>query len=185
MTSFGILNWLIVGIYLVGTLFLGVVFSKRVKSDQDYYVGDKSTPWWAIGMSVAATYIGALSLLGAPAWSYETGLSVLLIHVNYPIAVVIVITLFLPFFYNLGVASIFDYLEKRFGLTTRTLMSSIFLFGNIAYSGIMLYTTALVITFITDFGLGTFYASPRWPSPLHSSSKDVEREDILQEERNE
>ncbi|MFT5549885.1 MAG: SSS family solute:Na+ symporter [Candidatus Azotimanducaceae bacterium] len=151
MTSFGILNWLIVGIYLVGTLFLGVVFSKRVKSDQDYYVGDKSTPWWAIGMSVAATYIGALSLLGAPAWSYETGLSVLLIHVNYPIAVVIVITLFLPFFYNLGVASIFDYLEKRFGLTTRTLMSSIFLFGNIAYSGIMLYTTALVITFITDF----------------------------------
>lgn len=151
MTSFGILNWLIVGIYLVGTLFLGIVFSKRVKSDQDYYVGDKSTPWWAIGMSVAATYIGALSLLGAPAWSYETGMSVLLIHVNYPIAVVIVITLFLPFFYNLGVASIFDYLEKRFGLTTRTLMSSIFLFGNIAYSGIMLYTTALVITFITGF----------------------------------
>jgi SSS family solute:Na+ symporter len=149
MASFGILNWLIVAVYIIGTLFLGVVLSKRVKSDQDYYVGDKSTPWWAIGMSVAATYIGALSLLGAPAWSYETGMSVLLIHVNYPIAIVIVVTLFLPFFYNLGVASIFDYLEKRFGLTTRTLISSIFLFGNIAYSGIMLYTTALVISFVT------------------------------------
>jgi SSS family solute:Na+ symporter len=151
MTDFGMLNWLIVTVYTVGTLFLGAILSKRVKSDQDYYVGDKSTPWWAIGMSVAATYIGALSLLGAPAWSYETGMSVLLIHVNYPIAVVIVITLFLPFFYNLGVPSIFDYLEKRFGLTTRTFMSSVFLFGNIAYSGIMLYTTALVISFITGF----------------------------------
>jgi SSS family solute:Na+ symporter len=153
MVEFGILNWLIVVAYLLGTLLLGIILSRRVKSDQDYYVGDKTTPWWAIGMSVAATYIGALSLLGAPAWSYETGMSVLLIHVNYPIAVVVVVTLFLPFFYNLGVASIFDYLEKRFGLTTRTLMSSVFLFGNIAYSGIMLYTTALVINFITGFDI--------------------------------
>lgn len=149
MESFGLLNWSIVLAYVAFTLLTGFVLSKRVKTDEHYYLGDRSTPWWAIGLSVVATYIGAMTFLGGPAWSYTEGLSVIMIHVNYPIAVFVVITVFLPFFFNSGVASIFDYLERRFGIKTRTLMAGVFLFGNIAYSGIMLYTTALVLQFIT------------------------------------
>ncbi len=149
MESFGLLNWSIVGAYVAFTLLTGFVLSKRIKTDEHYYLGDRSTPWWAIGLSVVATYIGAMTFLGGPAWSYSEGLSVIMIHVNYPIAVFVVITVFLPFFFNSGVASIFDYLERRFGVKTRTLMAGVFLFGNIAYSGIMLYTTALVLQFIT------------------------------------
>ena len=147
--EFGILNWSIVGAYIVFALLMGVYLSKKVKTAEHYYLGDRTTPWWAIGLSVVATYIDALTFLGGPFWSYREGFSVILIHVNYPIAVFIVITVFLPFFYNSGVASIYDYLERRFGMKSRSLMASIFLFGNIAYSGIMLYTTALVLQFIT------------------------------------
>ena len=147
--EFGLLNWSIVGAYIVFALGMGVYLSKRVKTAEHYYLGDRTTPWWAIGLSVVATYIGALTFLGGPFWSYQDGFSVILIHVNYPIAVFIVITVFLPFFYNSGVASIYDYLERRFGTKSRSLMAGIFLFGNIAYSGIMLYTTALVLQFIT------------------------------------
>jgi SSS family solute:Na+ symporter len=96
-----------------------------------------------------------LTFLGGPAWSYADGFSVIFIHINYPIAIFIVVTLFLPFFYNSGCASIFDYLERRFGLTSRTVMSGVFLFGNIAYSGIMSYTTALVLEFITGVDVVT------------------------------
>jgi SSS family solute:Na+ symporter len=64
-----------------------------------------------------------------------------------------VVSVFLPFFFNSGVASIYDYLERRFGKKTRSVMSGIFLFGNIAYSGIMLYTTALVLQFLTGIGV--------------------------------
>lgn len=149
MQEFGLLNWSIVGAYVVSTLIMGGLLSKKVKTDEHYYLGDKTTPWWAIGLSVVATYIGALTFLGGPAWAYQEGLSVILIHVNYPIAVFAVITIFLPFFYNSGVASIYDYLERRFGRKTRSFMAGVFLFGNIAYSGIMLYTTALVLQFIT------------------------------------
>jgi SSS family solute:Na+ symporter len=147
--KFGTLNWLILIVYLVGNLLLGFVLSKRVATDQDYYLGHRETPWWAIGISVVATYIGAMTFLGGPAWAYQEGFKVIFIHINYPIAIFIVITVFLPFFYNSGVASIFDYLERRFGLASRTVMSGVFLFGNIAYSGIMLYTTALVLEYIT------------------------------------
>ena len=149
MAEFGTLNWSIVIAYLLGTLAMGAYLSKRVHTAEDYFLGDRTTPWWAIGVSVVATYVGALTFLGGPAWAYEDGLAVILIHVNYPLALFVVVSVFLPFFYNSGVASIFDYLERRFGRTTRSLMSAVFLFGNIAYSGIMLYTTALVIQFIT------------------------------------
>ena len=149
MSEFGIFNWSIVGLYLTGTLLLGAFLSRRINTADNYYLGDRSIPSWAIGISVVATYFGALTFLGGPAWSYKDGFSVIFIHVNYPITIFFVINLFLPFFYNSGVASIYEYLERRFGATTRTLMSIIFLFGNFAYSGIMLYTIALVLQFIT------------------------------------
>jgi len=149
LKEFGILNWVILAAYILGNLLLGFFLSKRVETAEHYFLGQRTMPWWAIGISVVATYIGAMSFLGGPAWAYSEGFSVIFIHINYPIAVFVVITVFLPFFYRSGVASIFDYLERRFGLTSRTVMSSVFLFGNAAYSGIMLYTTALVLEFIT------------------------------------
>lgn len=155
MGNFGVLNWSILLAYIIGNLVLGFFLSKRVHTAEDYYLGQRTTPWWAIGVSVIATYIGALTFLGGPAWSYADGFSVIFIHINYPIAIFIVITLFLPFFYNSGCASIFDYLERRFGLTSRTVLSGVFLFGNVAYSGIMLYTSALVLEFITGIDVIT------------------------------
>lgn len=149
MKDFGTLNWLILLAYLAGNLLLGFFLATRVKTAEHYFIGQRTLPWWAIGVSVVATYIGAMTFLGGPAWAYNEGFSVIFIHINYPIAVFVVITVFLPFFYRSGVASIFDYLEHRFGLASRTLMSGVFLFGNAAYSGIMLYTTALVLEFIT------------------------------------
>ena len=149
LSEFGTLNWTIVLAYIAGNLVLGYFLSKRVQTADHYYLGRRTTPWWAIGISVVATYFGALTFLGGPAWSYVDGFSVIFIHINYPIAIFVVVTVFLPFFYKSGVASIFDYLENRFGLTSRTVMSGVFLLGNIAYSGIMLYTTALVLEFIT------------------------------------
>ena len=153
MRDFGALNWAILLAYILGNLLLGFFLSKRVHTAEDYYLGQRVTPWWAIGVSVIATYIGALTFLGA--WSYADGFSVIFIHINYPIAIFIVITLFLPFFYNSGCASIFDYLERRFGIASRTVLSGVFLFGNVAYSGIMLYTTALVLEFITGIDVVT------------------------------
>ena len=100
-------------------LLLGWVLSKRVSTAEDFYLGRRTTPWWAIGISVIATYVSALSFLGGPAWSYSESLAVIAIHLNYPIVVFFVITLFLPFFFNSGVASIYDYMERRFGPTSR------------------------------------------------------------------
>ena len=149
MGEFGALNWSILVVYILGNLALGFVLGKRVETATDFYLGDRSTPWWAIGISVVATYVSALSFLGGPAWSYTEGLSVLAIHLNYPIVIFLVITLFLPFFFNSGVASIYDYQERRFGPTARAVMSLIFLVSQALTSAAILYATSLVLQFIT------------------------------------
>ena len=65
MATFGILNWSIIFAYLLGNLGLGWAMSRKVNDAKDYYIGDRSAPWWAIGISVVATYVSALSFLGA------------------------------------------------------------------------------------------------------------------------
>ena len=153
--EFGALNWGIVIAYLIGNLLLGYVMSRRVKTSEDYYLGDRSAPWWAIGISVVATYVSALSFLGGPAWAYGDGMAALAIHVNYPLVIFIVVVFFLPFFFNSGVASIYEYLERRFGKTSRTVMSLLFLLTQCITAASILTATAVVVTFVTGIDAKT------------------------------
>jgi len=155
MADFGLFNWGIVVTYLVGNLLLGWVMSRRVKSAQDYNFGDRSAPWWAIGISVVATYVSALSFLGGPAWAYGDGMAALAIHINYPLVIFVVIAVFLPFFVNSGVSSIYEYLERRFGRSSRTVMSMLFLITQSITTASILTATAIVITFVTGIDART------------------------------
>lgn len=151
MTDFGALNWSVLVIYIAANLVLGYLLGRKVTSSNDFFLGDRSIPWWAIGISVVSTYVSALTFLGGPAWAYTDGLSVIAIHLNYPLVIFLVVTFFLPFFYNSGVASIYDYLEKRFGHTSRSVMSALFLLSQGLTSAAVLYATSLVLEFITGF----------------------------------
>ena len=147
--TFSLLDWAIVLAFIIANLVMGFVLGRNVKTAKEFNIGSGRTPWWAIGVSVIATYISALSFLGAPAWAYSDGLAALAIHLNYPIVILGVTAFFLPFFYNSGVASIYEYQERRFGTTSRAVMSTIFLVTQGLSTGAILYATALVLQFIT------------------------------------
>ncbi len=153
MGEIGILNWSIIFIYLAANLLLGFVLSKKVDTAEDFYLGRKTTPWWAIGISVLATYVSAMTFLGAPAWSYKEGLSVIAIHLNYPLVIILVMSLFLPFFMQSGVVSIYEYQEKRFGKSSRTVIALIFIMTQLLSSAAVLYGSALVTSYITGVGV--------------------------------
>ena len=150
---FSALDWSIVAAFILVNLALGYVLSRKVTTAREFNLGSGRTPWWAIGFSVAATYISALSFLGAPAWAYTDGLAALAIHLNYPIVILIVVGYFLPFFYTSGVASIYEYQERRFGPASRAVMSAIFLVTQALSTGAILYATALVLTFVTGLDI--------------------------------
>ncbi len=149
MRAFSSLDWAIVAAFLAGSLALGLIMGRNVRTATDYHIGTRTSPWWAIGMSVVATYVSALSFLGGPAWAYGDGMKALIIHINYPLVIFAVITFFLPFFYNSGVVSIYDYLERRFGRASRLVMSALFLITQSISAGSILTATAVVISFAT------------------------------------
>ncbi|UJF17931.1 sodium/solute symporter [Vibrio sp. SS-MA-C1-2] len=149
MYEFGALNWTILGGYIALTLVLGLFIGRKVTSASQFALGDKSIPWWAIGISVVSTYVSAMSFLGGPAWSYKEGLSVIAIHLNYPLVILFIVAVFMPFFYNTGLTSIYEYQERRFGKTSRLLLSLIFLTKQSISSAAVLYATALILEFIT------------------------------------
>lgn len=150
-----LLDWSIIGVYLIANLVLGYAMSRKVHSAEDYQIGDRSAPWWAIGISVIATYVSALSFLGGPAWAYGEGMAALAIHVNYPLVIFVVVVVFLPFFFNSGAASIYEYLEHRFGPSSRSVLSVIFLISQTITTASILAATAIVVTFVTGL-------SPEW-----------------------
>jgi solute:Na+ symporter, SSS family len=147
--AFGALNWTIIAVYLLANLGLGWFMSRNIRSSEDYNLGDRSSPWWAIGISVVATYVSALTFLGGPAWAYGDGMAALAIHINYPIVIFIVVIFFLPFFFNSGVASIYEYLERRFGRKSKFVMSLLFLITQSISSATIVTATAIVVTFVT------------------------------------
>lgn len=149
MNDFGSLNWAILLLYITSNLVLGFFIGRKMTTASSFYLGSRNIPWWAIGISVIATYVSALSFLGGPAWSYTDGLSVIAIHMNYPLVIFFVVVFFLPFFYNSGAASIYDYIEKRFGPSARMVLSAIFLVSQALTSAAILYATALILEFIT------------------------------------
>lgn len=155
MTRFSALDWAIVAAYLLANLVLGAYQSRGIKSARDYQLGTRTLPWWALGVSVMATYVSALSFLGGPAWAYGDGMAALAIHINYPVVVFIVVVLFLPFFYNSGVASIYEYLERRFGIASRCVMAGLFLITQTLTTASILTATAVVITFATGIDTHT------------------------------
>jgi solute:Na+ symporter, SSS family len=153
MAELGVLNWTIIIGYFISNLYLGYYFAEKVETDADFYIGRKDTPWWAIGISVLATYVSAMTFLGAPAWAYQEGFSVIAIHLNYPLVIILVTSLFIPFFINSGVVSIYEYQEKRFGSASRTVISVIFLVTQALSSAAVLYGTSLVISYITGISV--------------------------------
>lgn len=155
MYEFGVLNWSILGSYIALTLILGAFIGKRVTSAKDFALGDKTIPWWAIGISVVCTYVSAMSFLGGPAWSYKEGLSVIAIHLNYPLVIFFIVAVFMPFFYNNGLTSIYEYQERRFGKASRITLSFIFLIKQALSSAAVLYATAMILEFIT--GIDVMY----------------------------
>ncbi|WP_252179875.1 sodium/solute symporter [Endozoicomonas sp. 4G] len=156
MSEFGTLNWVILVGYIILTLLMGVLVGKRVSSAQQFALGDRKIPWWAIGLSVVCTYVSAMSFLGGPAWSYTEGLSVVAIHLNYPLVIFFIVSVFMPFFYKSGLTSIYEYQERRFGPSSRMVLSLIFLLQQAISSAAVLYATAMILEFI--IGIDVAYA---------------------------
>lgn len=149
MAEFGLINWIVLIVYFFGMLYIGVIYGKGNKTTEDYFLGSRQIPWWAIGLSVMATQCSAVSFIGIPGWGYASGLDRITYTFQFPIVVAILMVTFIPFFYNTKVVSVYEYLEKRFGAKSRLLLAAIFLLSRGFQTAVVLFVPALALAIIT------------------------------------
>ncbi|MEE2643749.1 MAG: sodium/solute symporter [Myxococcota bacterium] len=143
------IDWVVIITYLGAMVAFSVYLGRGQESQEDYYVGGRSLPWWAIGISTMATQSSANSFLGIPAFvalKEGGGLTWLQYELALPIAMIFVMVVLLPFFRQLELVSVYEYLELRFGRPTRLFLSGVFLVSRALATGMGIYAAAIVLT---------------------------------------
>ncbi len=142
-------DWCIIIVYLLGMIGLSVFLGRGQTSQEDYYVGGRKLPWWAVGTSTMATQTSAISFISIPAFvalKPGGGLTWLQYELAVPLAMIVVMLLLVPFFRKLELVSIYEYLELRYGPSVRYQMSAVFLFSRALATGVGVYASAIVLS---------------------------------------
>lgn len=134
-------------------MWLGIRLGKENETQEDYFKGGRTFKWWAIGLSVIATQVSAITFIGAPGWAYQEGLVSLVLNLNIPLVMWFIGGVLAPFFYNSGVTSVYEYLEVRFGSVIRSLMAGAFIFKMLMVVGTLVYAPSLVLASTTPLTL--------------------------------
>lgn len=143
------IDWTILVAYLVGMVGLSAFLGRGQESQDDYYVGGRNLPWWAVGISTMATQTSAISFISIPAFvalKPGGGMTWLQYELAVPLAMIAVMVLLLPHFRKLELISVYEYLEMRFDLPTRLLLSGVFLLSRGLGTGVGVYASALVLS---------------------------------------
>jgi SSS family transporter len=143
----------IIGVYLFAILGVGLTFYRRAKKgpSAEFFLGSRSIPAWAAGISMFAGSISSISYLAVPAKAFETDWEYIMSKIMTICGLIFVAIVVVPVFRRLNLVSVFNYLEERFHPAIRLLSSALWITMQIAgRMGIVLYLPAMAIGTITD-----------------------------------
>src|SRR5215210_5106909 len=148
-----LLDWLVVGAYLVWVVWDGLRRTEDSDKVEGYLLANRSLPWWAVGLSVMATQLSAITLVGATGQGYADGMRFVQFYFGLPIAMIILSLTLVPFFHRARVYTAYEYLEQRFDLKTRTFASVLFLCSRGMSCGVIIAAPAVILSIILGWNL--------------------------------
>ncbi|MDA9901595.1 sodium:solute symporter [Gammaproteobacteria bacterium] len=146
------LDWLIVLSYLAYVIWHGLKLSRGSLDSESFFLAGRSLPWWAVGLSVMATQMSAITLIGTTGQAYEDGMRFIQFYFGLPLAMIILCVTAVPFFYRAKVFTAYEYLEQRFDSRTRTLTSFFFLISRGLGVGVIIAAPAVVLSIVLGWG---------------------------------
>ncbi len=141
-------DWAVIVTYLVAMVAFGLWLARKTKSGEDYYLAGRNVPPLVAAMSIMATQTSTISLIGAPAFvaiDPGGGLRWLQWEIAVPIAMIAIMVIFVPLLWRSGVVTIYEFLERRFGLGVRLTLSAVFLVSRALATGVTVFATAVVL----------------------------------------
>ncbi|MBE0593093.1 MAG: sodium:solute symporter, partial [Gemmatimonadales bacterium] len=147
------LNWLIVIGYLAYVLVDGVRRAKGTDRIEGYFLAERSLPWWVVGLSVMATQLSAVTLIGTTGQGATDGMRFVQFYFGLPVAMVILGVTLVPFLHGAKVFTAYEYLERRFDARTRSLTSFLFLLSRGMSAGTIMAAPAVVFSAVFGWNL--------------------------------
>lgn len=132
--------------YLLGVTLLGLRFRQQQHDVKDYFLGGRSTPWWALALSIVATETSTLTIIGTPAIAYATNLTFLQLVFGYIVGRFLISILFLPGYFRGDFLTAYALIEKRFGPRMRAVAALTFLITRTLAEGVRVAAIALVVS---------------------------------------
>ncbi|MGJ1506124.1 sodium:solute symporter [Sphingobacterium sp. G1-14] len=146
-------DWIVLFLTLLFIVLYGVYKSRGIKNIDGYLLGNRSLPWYHVGLSVMATQASAITFLSAPGLAYSSGMSFVQFYFGLPLAMIVLCITFVPIFHKLKVFTAYEFLEKRFDVKTRGLTAILFLIQRGISTGITIFAPALIISTILHIDL--------------------------------
>src|SRR3954469_2095848 len=140
------LNWVIVVGYLAYIVYYGLTRARGTKAIEGYFLANRSIPWWAAGLSVMATQLSAITMIGTTGQGATDGLRFIQFYFGLPLAMVILGVTLVPFMHGARVFTAYEYLERRFDAKTRSLTAFLFLLSRGMSCGTILAAPAVVFS---------------------------------------
>jgi SSS family transporter len=149
------IDWVVVAAYVLWMVSDGLRRSKSTDKVEGYFLAGRSLPWWAIGLSVMATQMSAITIVGTTGQAYATGLRFIQFYLGLPLAMILLSLTLVPFFHRARVYTAYEYLEQRFDVRVRSAASFLFLMGRAFSLGVVLAAPSIVISAIWGWSLPT------------------------------
>ncbi|MBX3415867.1 MAG: sodium/solute symporter [Pirellulales bacterium] len=122
------IDYIIIATYLLGVMAIGIYFSRYIDTAGDFFLGGRALPFWAIGISVVASDIGATDMISGSGGAYRYGVS----QANFDWlgsmpATVVAAFIFVPYYWRAGVFTIPEFLGRRYNNAVRMIQVAIWL----------------------------------------------------------
>ncbi|RAV29540.1 sodium:solute symporter family protein [Sinomicrobium soli] len=181
--TFGWLNYTVIILYFAVMILIGVRYSKRQRSTDDYFKGGGRIPWWAAGLSLFGTSLSAITFMAVPAKTYAEDWTYFFFQMTPLLTAPVIVFLFIPFYRRLNITTAYEYLEKRFNLATRLMGSLSFILLQLGRVGIVLLLPALAINLVTGINIELCILSMGTVSVIYTMMGGIEAviwTDVLQ-----
>ena len=162
------IDWTIIVAYLAWVLYDGVKRAKGTGAIEGYFLASRSLPWWAVGLSVMATQMSAITLVGTTGQGYDDGLRFVQFYFGLPLAMIILSVTLVPFFHRARVFTAYEYLERRFDARTRVLASFLFLMSRGLSAGVIIAAPAVILSIVLGWSLPLTVLAIGVPTTLYT-----------------
>ena len=135
---------LLIGAYFCLLLLISY-FTGKSDSNEDFFQAGRQSPWYLVAFGMIGASLSGVTFISVPGWVESSQFSYMQVVFGYLAGYVVIALVLLPLYYRLGVTSIYEYLEQRFGWMSYKVGALSFFVSRVLGASFRLFLVAIVL----------------------------------------